>query len=140
MKRAAQAGSGCFARSARIELSIPALAERSDDILPLCESMLAQEQNAWRLGDDARAALLAHDWPGNVRELQDRLQRATLVGRDGVIHADDLGLAQPARIRTPERHEPEPPSAAEPGGEREQTQAALVRAKGVVPRRRRSSA
>ena len=114
-----------------IELCIPPLVERSDDILPLCESML---EKGWRLGEDARAALLAHDWPGNVRELQNRLQRAALIGRDGVIRAADLGLSKPER-QAPEPHAPQPPSAADPvdaGGEREQIQAALVRAKGVV--------
>jgi len=78
-----------------IEISLPPLGERADDVLPLAEQFLpefAQGDRPLSIGPDGRAALLRHGWPGNVRELRNRLQRAALVSRDGVITAADLGL------------------------------------------------
>lgn len=84
-----------------IELRVPALGQRRDDILPLAEHFLAGEA---RLSEAARRALLGHPWPGNVRELKNAVLRARLLCRDGVIGVDDLGL--PARVGVP------PPAAA----------------------------
>ncbi|MBZ0236678.1 MAG: sigma-54 dependent transcriptional regulator, partial [Deltaproteobacteria bacterium] len=87
-----------------IELFVPALADRAEDILPLAEHFLAalqQDGPARAFADDARAALVAHEWPGNVRELQNRVQRATLVATGDAITAQDLGLTASApRPRT----------------------------------------
>ncbi len=82
-----------FYRLNVIELRLPPLAERSDDIVPLAEHFL---DGAAVLDDSARGALAAHAWPGNVRELKNAIQRAALLCQDGVIGARDLGLA-PAR-------------------------------------------
>ena len=80
-----------------IELSIPALRDRADDVLPLTEHLLAgyraEGGQAFELTADARQALLDHEWPGNVRELENRLQRATLVCQAPRITAADLGLS-----------------------------------------------
>ena len=73
-----------------IELRLPPLAERSDDILPLAEHFL---DGAAVLDDGARSALAGHAWPGNVRELKNAIQRAALLCQGGVIGARDLGLA-----------------------------------------------
>ena len=82
-----------------IEIAVPALRERPDDVLPIAQHLLARVASgpgpARRLGSAAEAALLAHDWPGNVRELQNRLQRAQLVAADDLITPADLGLASP---------------------------------------------
>src|SRR5262249_43498000 len=59
-----------------IELYVPPLSERPDDVLPLSERFLTDHGGAG-LSPEAQAALLAHDWPGNVRELGNRIQRAT---------------------------------------------------------------
>jgi DNA-binding NtrC family response regulator len=117
-----------------IELQVPSLAERTEDILPLIERFLegfAQAGASPRvLSADARDAMLAYEWPGNVRELQNRIQRATLVCQDGVIQPDDLGLgtmrvgqraADAIEVST---------NAADP--ERAAIEEALVRASGVV--------
>ncbi|MFZ1838964.1 MAG: sigma-54 dependent transcriptional regulator, partial [Dokdonella sp.] len=77
-----------------IELRLPPLAERSEDILPLAEHFL---QGRATLDSGARAALLAHAWPGNVRELKNAIDRASLLCRDGVISARDLAV-EPARV------------------------------------------
>lgn len=75
-----------------IELAVPPLRDRPDDILPIAEALLERAGGRPALGDDARDALLAHAWPGNVRELQNRLQRARLVASGLEITPDDLGL------------------------------------------------
>ncbi len=110
LPRAIQAGTfreDLYFRLNVIELALPSLAERTDDVVPLCEHFLAQFRasgSELRLADDALAALLSHEWPGNVRELQNRLQRASLVCRDGLIHASDLALPIDARSR-PREHD-----------------------------------
>ena len=68
-----------------VEIAVPPLGERREDVIPLAEAFLASPK---RLSDDARAALLAHDWPGNVRELQNRVQRAMALGAETVTAAD----------------------------------------------------
>jgi DNA-binding NtrC family response regulator len=97
-----------FFRLNVIELKIPALAERPDDVPLLSEQLLAritEGKVAATLAADALDALASYTWPGNVRELQNRLQRANLVCRDSVIRAADLALP----ITAPQR----PPSPAE---------------------------
>jgi len=76
-----------------IEISLPSLAERPEDIPVLAEHFLGE----LKLADDALAALLAHDWPGNVRELRNSIERARLMSQDGPIRAKDLHLPPPAR-------------------------------------------
>ncbi|MCP4605389.1 MAG: sigma-54-dependent Fis family transcriptional regulator [Proteobacteria bacterium] len=79
-----------------IELNLPSLHERTDDILPLAMHFLRQykcENNGPKdLSPAAERALLAHLWPGNVRELQNRLRRAVLVSKGSEISAMDLDL------------------------------------------------
>ncbi|MEO6968444.1 MAG: sigma 54-interacting transcriptional regulator, partial [Rhodanobacteraceae bacterium] len=108
-----------------IEVALPPLAERSDDILPLAEHFLG---DAATLSDDAREALLAHAWPGNVRELKNALERARLLCGDGEIEVAHLGLprAMPAAAR----------SLDEPS--HEAVLSALTSAHGVISRAARS--
>jgi DNA-binding NtrC family response regulator len=77
-----------------IEISVPSLVERPADILPLARHFLGE---AWKLSDDAAAALLAHDWPGNVRELRNSIERAKLLAREQLVKAADLNLPAPSR-------------------------------------------
>ena len=71
------------------------MSERRADILPLARHFLG---SALRLGEDAAAALMAHDWPGNVRELRNSIERAKLMARDGYVQAADLNLATAPRF------------------------------------------
>jgi DNA-binding NtrC family response regulator len=88
-----------------VELQLPPLAQRADDILPLARAFLPPGK---RLGDDAERALRAHRWPGNVRELRNVIQRAALLARDPVIVPDDLGLpAAPAQAVASTADEPD---------------------------------
>lgn len=108
-----------------IEVTLPPLAERSDDILPLAEHFL---DGAATLSDDAREALLSHSWPGNVRELKNALERARLLCGEGEIEVAHLGL--PAATPAASRNLDEP--------SREAVQSALTSAHGVVSRAARS--
>jgi DNA-binding NtrC family response regulator len=86
-----------FYRLNVIDISLPPLAERPADILPLAAHFLGDRL---RLSDDAAAALLAHDWPGNVRELRNSIERARLMAREQVVRAVDLNLPAPKRAPT----------------------------------------
>jgi DNA-binding NtrC family response regulator len=72
-----------------IELALPPLAKRPDDILPLAQHFLGVGRT---LQPAAQQALLQHAWPGNVRELKNVMQRAGLLARGEAITVADLGL------------------------------------------------
>ena len=59
-----------------IELKVPPLADRKEDILPLARHFLEDGQ---KMSVPAQRALLAHSWPGNVRELMNTIRRASLL-------------------------------------------------------------
>ncbi|MEN6540190.1 MAG: sigma-54 dependent transcriptional regulator [Mizugakiibacter sp.] len=105
-----------------IELRVPPLAERPEDVLPLAEHFLAGRA---RLDAGARAALQAHAWPGNVRELKNAIERALLLKQGDALGAHDLGLAAVAP-RASARLAPE----QEP--DRATIEAALRRCRGVI--------
>jgi two-component system response regulator PilR (NtrC family) len=80
-----------------IELDVPPLRERGDDVLLLAHhtlKRLAQNQGVPvpRLTEDAQAALLAYRFPGNVRELENILERALTLCSGEQIGLDDLQL------------------------------------------------
>jgi DNA-binding NtrC family response regulator len=101
-----------------IELKVPALAERREDILPLARSFL---QPGFALSTDAERALLRHAWPGNVRELQNAIRRACLLSPERTIGSAALNLPPS-----------EPPSAEDAALDGESIQQALERAQGVI--------
>jgi two-component system response regulator PilR (NtrC family) len=78
-----------------IELKMPALRERQEDIPLLIESFLSRmyPENRPRLTDEAMRALCAYGYPGNVRELENILERATALCHDGLVEIGDLQLA-----------------------------------------------
>ena len=84
------------------QIQIPPLRARTADIPVLAAYFLAQLANRYArkelvLGDDAMAALQAHDWPGNVRELRNVLERAVLLKRSGELDKNDLMLVSTPR-------------------------------------------
>ena len=105
-----------------IEVRLPPLAERIDDILPLADHFLAGRAV---LSEPARDALRAHAWPGNVRELKNAVERAALLAGDAPISVDLLGLPA-AALANGARNLDEPSRAA--------IEAALASAQGVVSR------
>jgi DNA-binding NtrC family response regulator len=84
-----------------VELPVPALKDRPDDVLPLANTFLASLSGAAgravpALSAAAQRALLSHAWPGNVRELENRARRALLVESGGVLDPAALGFGEAA--------------------------------------------
>ena len=104
-----------------IELRVPPLAERREDILPLARHFLEADQ---RLSTAAQRALLAHTWPGNVRELMNTIRRASLLSTSVEITPVDLALTPQAGAEMPPEREPD----------RAEIESALARARGVIAR------
>lgn len=105
-----------------IELRVPSLAERTEDILPLARHFLGDKRP---LSSLAQRTLLAHSWPGNVRELMNTIQRASLLSTGEEISPADLGL-QSVAIPVEALPEREP--------DRAEIENALSRARGVIAR------
>lgn len=81
-----------------IEIEVPPLRERKEDILPLARYLvqrISEKLKMSKLRLDAKSLdyLTAHTWPGNVRELENALERAAVLSRDGVIRPEDLPSA-----------------------------------------------
>jgi len=108
-----------------IELQVPPLAERRDDILPLAQHFL---EPGYELLPDAERALVRYDWPGNVRELRNSIRRACLLASTTRISAGDLMLPGTGGTSTSGNWE------ALPGREpdREEIESALSRHEGVI--------
>jgi DNA-binding NtrC family response regulator len=80
-----------------VELKVPPLRERVQDILPLARAFLAESARRWgrpalRLAPAAEAMLAAHPWPGNVRELRNVVEQAAVLVLGDSIDPDDLAL------------------------------------------------
>ncbi|QSQ27156.1 sigma 54-interacting transcriptional regulator [Pyxidicoccus parkwayensis] len=78
-----------------VELRVPPLRERREDVLPLARALLAaaaRRMGRPELALTPRAAdqLVRHDWPGNVRELENALERAVALARGRRIDWEDL--------------------------------------------------
>ncbi|MEX8494474.1 sigma-54-dependent transcriptional regulator [Sphaerotilus sp.] len=92
-----------------IQIRVPPLRERLDDLPVLCEAVLARVAGESALAEVPRLtgaalqALALHQFPGNVRELENLLHRAVALSSGGLIDVADLGLAVAA-----------PPAIAEP--------------------------
>jgi DNA-binding NtrC family response regulator len=72
-----------------IELEVPPLAARQEDILPLARHFL---EPGFAFTPDAPRALARYHWPGNVRELRNVIHRACLLSVDNVVTAKSLAL------------------------------------------------
>ncbi len=78
-----------------VNIEIPPLRERVEDILPLAEYFVRKysERMGKRItgfSERARKALLEYSWPGNVRELENAIERAVALAIGNVIHSTDL--------------------------------------------------
>ncbi len=75
-----------------IEMHVPALRERGDDVLILANHILRRLGARAGLDESARHALLRYGFPGNVRELENLLERAVTLCTRGHISATDLNM------------------------------------------------
>jgi len=79
-----------------VELEIPPLRERRDDLLPLARTFIGRtcKENVCgpcALSSEVLDQLLAYDWPGNVRELENAIERAVVLAEDQpVVRVEDL--------------------------------------------------
>jgi two-component system, NtrC family, response regulator PilR len=99
-----------FYRINVIEIRVPALRERAEDIPELADQILRRFSRRSggapaEISPEAMALLLEHDYPGNVRELENVLERAVTLSADGQIRPVDIHL------RSVVRSEAHPPTA-----------------------------
>jgi transcriptional regulator with AAA-type ATPase domain/tetratricopeptide (TPR) repeat protein len=73
-----------------LQIDLPPLRERANDVLLLARHFLRQTSRLLRLGTDAEALLTRYQWPGNVRELRAVIGRASLLAAGGPIRAEHL--------------------------------------------------
>jgi DNA-binding NtrC family response regulator len=78
-----------------VELHVPPLRERRDDVLPLGRVLLTDAAARMKrkisgLAPNAADQLLRYDWPGNVRELENAMERAVALARGNRVELDDL--------------------------------------------------
>ncbi len=93
-----------------VEITLPALRERENDIILIAEYLIDQisdelQISPRKLSADATRAMRKFDWPGNVRQLENRLKKALVLAQGSTLSAEDLDLS-PALL-------PEPTSLAE---------------------------
>ena len=90
-----------------LELDMPPLRERKDDIPLLAEHFLnrfATETNKQidRISREAMDEMMLYEWPGNVRELENAIERAVVVGKDRKLRAENLPFfCETAETRSP---------------------------------------
>ncbi len=89
-----------------VEIHLPALRERREDIPVLAGHFLRRHATRYRkdlegFDESALQALLGHPWPGNVRELEHAVERAVLLARGRVVLSSDLGLRAANDAATP---------------------------------------
>ncbi|HEX5032838.1 MAG TPA: sigma 54-interacting transcriptional regulator, partial [bacterium] len=101
-----------FYRVAELELHLPPLRERPEDIAPLAERFIGQyleehrEREKVKLGRDLLAALLDYRWPGNVRELENLIRAATALRRGAQLRLQDLPASWRERLKGREEIRP----------------------------------
>jgi DNA-binding NtrC family response regulator len=80
-----------------VEVQLPPLRERREDVPALASHFLARQAAQYRKSiegftPDAMQALLSYEWPGNIRELEHTIERATLLSHGDRVDAPDLNL------------------------------------------------
>jgi DNA-binding NtrC family response regulator len=89
-----------------VELRLPALRDRREDIPLLANHFLRRQSAQYRravegFGPDAMQALLAYEWPGNIRELEHTVERAVLLAHGDRVEPSDLNLRPPHAEESP---------------------------------------
>lgn len=97
-----------------MEIALPALRERGEDILEIAEYLLGEackrmDRPNLRFSKHASDAIMQHDWPGNVRELENAIERGVILAEGNLIHSDDMGIVP--EVVAPVRMPPQAQSA-----------------------------
>ena len=94
-----------------VELNLPPLRERGDDVVEIARAMLARacekmQQAPMHFTSEALQAIRSYQWPGNVRELENAVERAVILADDDSIPASILGIdLSPDRYISPSLRE-----------------------------------
>ena len=91
-----------------MHISLPALRERSEDVMPLAERFLAMYAEKYRRGvtaisEEAAAMLKSHAWSGNIRELQNTIEKAVILSEGTSLKAEDLSLEKKSTVKSSPR-------------------------------------
>jgi DNA-binding NtrC family response regulator len=83
-----------------VEIHLPPLRDRREDIPALARHFLARQATQYRRGalsfaPDAMQTMLDYEWPGNIRELEHAIERAVLLSADDTVRSQDLNLYRP---------------------------------------------
>jgi DNA-binding NtrC family response regulator len=89
-----------------IEIHIPPLRERGNDVMLLAEHFLARfnrkyNKNVKSVSKEAKAKLLNYQWPGNVRELEHTMERAVILAEKTVLGVENFIFTPPATTKKP---------------------------------------
>jgi two-component system response regulator AtoC len=102
-----------YYRLSVINITIPPLRERGDEIIPLAEQLLLRHVSPGLppppLPDVLRRAMLAHSWPGNVRELENVMRRFLVYQDAGMLAAELTGPSPALKTRLTVAKAPDPP-------------------------------
>lgn len=93
-----------------MHLHLPALRDRSDEIIPLAEMFISTYAAKYRrsvaeLDDEAKTLLMEHRWSGNIRELQNCIEKAVIMSDGELLTAEDLQLTPEKEAPGAESHE-----------------------------------
>jgi two-component system, NtrC family, response regulator AtoC len=104
-----------------VEIHVPPLRERREDIPLLAESLLARirketHQTVRHISEPAMQKLVAYDWPGNVRELENALTRAAILARGSAIGPEHISLGVDFAMHDGRREEKREKKAPEKKG------------------------
>jgi two-component system, NtrC family, response regulator AtoC len=94
-----------YHRLSQINLRVPPLRERPEDIVAIAEYFLRQQDQDHLFSNDAIRKLRSYHWPGNVRELRNAVTKAAVLTRDVEITAADLSIESHPQL-VPERPAP----------------------------------
>ena len=88
-----------------MHLHLPALRERTDEILPLAEMFIAKyaaryHREVTGLTDEASLLLKQQRWSGNIRELQNCIEKAVILSEGSMLEASDLQLSPAGAVET----------------------------------------
>jgi two-component system NtrC family response regulator len=92
-----------FYRLTVIQISLPPLRERGDDIMLMANLFLNRFSTGYRkkirgFSNPSQKLMESYEWPGNVRELENKIQRAVIMSDSPLIEPDALGFTNQSLV------------------------------------------